>query len=189
MAISLASCGEPAAPGLGSVSINNGETIEYEFTSTPTGGGTTCNMVGAALYIQLIVSKEDADLGQIEFGSDTVLDNFGGAPNVEPVTNALVTIFGIDSDLVVQHSTSSLANFFIDPGLVLGTQTGSALVRTGDDGVSYLVISVDPINGTDAFGVDFSAVPTGSSFTRQVAVVPSSPSGEGMEVIMTFSCN
>lgn len=177
----LTGCGEPAAPGLGLVTVNGGADAEIEFTGISSGG--VCNFVGSTIFVQLIVTKQDADLGNVQFGADTILD-LTPLPNVEPVTNALVTILGIDSVFLVQHSTNANAQFFSDPTLVLPTPNGIASVRTGSDGVSYLAVSIDP-----GGGAAFASFPEGVTVTNDVEVVPSSPAGEGMRIIMTFTCD
>ena len=185
--VTLTGCGEPGAPGLGSVVVNGGADIEVPIDGV-TPMGFTCDMTLVRKLVPIIITKEDADLGNIEFGADTILDLQEQAPNVEPVTNALVTIGDIRDDLVIQHSTQSNAPFFTDPSLVLGTATGIATVRTGDDGVSYMYISIDALNGTDGIDVDFSSVPPGVSFSRSVSLTPASPSGSGIVVTLNFSC-
>ena len=180
VAIGFTGCGEPGAPGLGTVSVNGGEDVEVTFTYANSGG--TCDITDAHWVVPIVVLKDDADLGGVEFGADTVLD-LGPLPVVEPVTDALVTVSTSGNDITVLHSATASTNIFTNSALALPTDSGPAYARTGSDGISYLGIIIDVVDGAALV-----SVPMATTITRQVSIDPASPPGIGIDVNLTFEC-
>lgn len=179
-ALTFVGCGEPGLPGLGEVSISGGADIEFSSTLTASAGPAgTCDFSGQPFFVQLFVTKEDADVGQNVFGSDTLLDIQDGPPNIEVLTNANITILNINAAFRVQHSTQPASIAFDNPATVLTTNNGIATVSTGPDGVSFLRVAFAPGSGIIAEGAEF---------TTFIQLVPSAL-GAGIQIDFTFTCD
>lgn len=176
-ALTFVGCGEPGLPGLGEVSVSGG--ADLEFSSTKVASGGVCDFSGQPFFVQLFVTKEDADLGQSVFGSDTLFDIQDGPANIEVLTNANVTILNVSTAFRIQHSTQPASSAFDDPATVLTTNNGIATVSTGPDGVSFLRIALAPGAGT---------IPAGAELETFIGLVPSAL-GAGIQVDFTFTCD
>lgn len=168
----VASCGEPAGPGLGSVLVNDGSEVEYshDFVGDPcVASGIVWTAVGAY--------KTDADMGSVVFGSDTILDIQPPPPSTELVTDASLVVFA-NPAWRIQHSNSPEAAFFVNPNLVLDTTDGIGTINTGDSGVSYIVADYSFLMSPDEvvnLFLDFFPIFGGDDYAINVAVTCSAP--------------
>ncbi len=167
LATGMASCGDPEGFGLGEVVINDGGEHEVSVIATAVGG--FCDFAGSTVFAQVIAFKTDADLGGIVFGSDTILDLQEPPADTEPLANANIVLVGVDGVIDIQHSNNPNADFFVDTNLVLDTTSGIATISTGDEAVSYVVMTLNAgavlaEDSSAEVDVDFVAAKGGDDF-------------------------
>ncbi|MCB0221246.1 MAG: hypothetical protein KDH09_16230 [Chrysiogenetes bacterium] len=158
--------------------IGAGEDVELEFASAVAAPGT-CDFSASTAFLQILTTRSSPDPVQIVFGADTIVDLIEYPVPVVVVPDAPVHVTGIESELLLQFATSPLADFFMDPDLVLDTSTGEATAETGGSGIGYLVISFDPMM--------VPVIATGETRAFTLSVDPLVP-GAGMTVTLNFTC-
>ena len=172
--VTLAGCGEPGLPGLGEVTVSGG--ADQEFARVRVSAGV-CDFSLLPYFVRLFVTKEDADLGQNIFGSDTLLDIQDGPANTELLTNADIVISQVSPAFEIFHSTVPTSTAFDNPANFVDTTNGIAQVNTGSDGVSFLMIRTVP-----GFGV-------GAGFTGEYTIYIQPILGNtGIQVDLSFDC-
>lgn len=174
--VGITGCGEPGAPGLGVLRVNDGAEASIEFLgSAPMGN--FCDFSGVSFYVPIVVFQDNANLGDVGFGDQDLGEVFDPPPSTTVIVDSDVVLTGVDSNFRIWASNNPSAPFFSDTSLIVDTSTGFGVINTGDNGVAYVIIEV--LSGLVSADND------------AIADVTFSPpiSGAGFQVEFTFTCD